>query len=173
MNKLTITTLTAAGLLIAGIGTATALPGDFHSASTPGQTPTVFTPSIATPHVSTGPITTPEQSVRVGVAPIQLPASVSAGLGGLVSKEIETPAATPALEAAPTVPSLTVADVDVASVGVDEIPVAVDLPAAATVSEQGAHAWSSGLPTQLDAAQGNDGAAVHAAGATVTIGLDD
>ena len=79
MNKLTIATLATAGLLLAGIGTATALPGDVHSASTPDQTPTVFTPNIATPNVSTGPITTPEQSVRVAIAPIQLPTSVNAG----------------------------------------------------------------------------------------------
>lgn len=171
MIMLPIGRLAAAGMLLTGIGVEHAMP-ELHSASTPGRTPTVTTPHVATPQVSTGAITTPSQTVHAGVDPIHLPTSVRGDLGGLVSKEIDTPAATPALDAAPAVPSLTVASIDVAPVDVDEVPVTVDLPATATVGDDGAHASAAGLPTTLDVVQNGDGAAIRGAGVTVSVGLD-
>jgi hypothetical protein len=170
MITLPIGRLAATGLLLTGIGAA--LPELPTSASTPDRTPVVSTPHLETPRVSTGPITTPSQTVHVAVAPVALPTSVHGDLGGLVSKRIATPAATPALAVTPEVPAVTVPSIDVASIAVEEVPVCVELPASATVADDGAHAWTQDLPAQLDVAEHGDRAAVRASGVQASIGLD-
>ena len=170
MNAKLLEGLVAASFLVAGVGTAHA--DQFDSQSTPESTPTVTTPVVATPTIATPTVATPSERAAASVQPIQLPTGIDARLDGLVNQDVTTPAATPEISAAPEVPSLGVASVEVPSVAVDSIPVQVDLPAAATAGADGAHAWSSGLPVIVDAAQGDDGLSLHAGGLTANAGMN-
>ena len=168
-TKCVATTLLATSFLLAGIGAAHA--EGFQTAS-PEKTPMITTPHVSTPAVATPDVTTPGETADATVQPIQLPAGADAELGGLVERTVSTPDATPQLHAAPEVPALTVATIGVPSVAVDEIPVQADLPAAATAGTDGVHAWTSGLPTTVNASQGDGGVSMHAGPVSVSIGLD-
>ena len=170
MNAKLLEGLVATSFLVAGVGTAHA--ANFQSASTPEKTPMVTTPFVATPDLATPAIATPSEQAHATVQPIQLPTAVSAELDGLVSRDVTTPEATPAADASPAVPSVGVAAVEVPSAAVDEIPVQIDLPAAATAGTDGAHAWSSSLPWTVDAAQSGNGASIRVGGATANAGMN-
>jgi hypothetical protein len=170
MNAKLLDGLVAASFLVAGVGTAHA--DNFRSASTPEKTPILTTPAVGTPALATPVVATPGETVGIGVQSIQLPTAAGAELHGIVDRDVTTPTATPPITAAPAVPSLSVPSVVVDPIAVDSIPVQVELPAAVTVGTDGAHAWSSGLPMTVDAAQSSDGVSLHAAGATVSAGLD-
>jgi hypothetical protein len=170
MNAKLLDGLVAASFLVAGVGTAHA--DNFRSASTPEKTPNLTTPAVGTPALATPVVATPGETVAIDVQPIQLPSAAGAELHGIVERDVSTPTATPPISATPAVPSLAVASVPVPSMSVGSIPVQVELPAAVTVGTDGAHAWSSGLLTTIDAAQSSGGLSLHAGGATVNAGLD-
>lgn len=106
MNKRSLASLIAGGVLLAGFGIAHA--DGFHSASTPEHA-TVTTPRVATSTIVTSTVATPAVHLDAALAPILLPFGVGVGPA---NREVSMSAATPDVSTSVDLPVVTVTGVD-------------------------------------------------------------
>jgi hypothetical protein len=146
IRKLVMTGFATAGLSLAGPAmphlpspdTAFATNPGYHSASTPGTTPSVERPSISTPSAATPSVSTPATGAQVNLPAIPVPASVKVDSDQLIGRDIESPSSTPGVSESPKVDSITVPQVQVPSVSTPDITLSeITLPAKAAADSKG------------------------------------